>query len=118
MPVTTVPPSPFRSSAKRSASAAAVSLTGKSRTPDPQSRKPAATTGGRPSPRSERAAEGELQALDFVVLAFAQGECVADRDRPDRCAPHQRDTGGHAQLVGIEGVDVAEHVAEVDEGGD
>src|SRR5690606_8963299 len=52
----------------------------------------------------ERAAEGELQALEFVVVAFAQRERVADRDRADRRAPHQRDAGGYAQLVGVEGV--------------
>src|SRR3546814_7071905 len=59
----------------------------------------------------------ELQALEFIVVALAQGERVADRDRPDRRAPHQRDAGGHAKLVGIEGVDVLEHIAEVDERG-
>src|SRR3546814_1600347 len=66
----------------------------------------------------ERAAESELQALEFIVVALAHRERVADRDRPDRRAPHQRDAGGHAQLVGIEGVDVLEHVSEVDERGD
>src|SRR5690606_24679446 len=52
---------------------------------------------------SERAAEGELQALDLVaaadqvpraaehVVLLADRIGIADRDRADRRAPHQRD---------------------------
>ena len=61
-----------------------------------------------PAETSERAAEGELQALDLVFVFLAQREGVADRDRSHRRAPHQRQTGRGAQLARVEVVDVVD----------
>src|SRR5690606_27542430 len=65
---------------------------------------------------SERAAEGELQPLELVAFLLLERVGIADRDRSHRRAPHQCHASGGTQLPGVPTVDVAVHVAEVDEG--
>src|SRR5690606_26427687 len=67
---------------------------------------------------SELAAEGELQALDLVAILLLQRERVADRNRSDRRAPQQGDTGGCTQFVGLEVVGAGVDVADIEEGRD
>src|SRR5690242_12411728 len=67
----------------------------------------------------ELAAEGELDALLVVTVlrlgADRHGE--VDDQRTDRRLPLQGDTGGGPQVAGLEGLVVAEGVADVDERG-
>ena len=63
---------------------------------------------------SETLAERELQRLLVVALARLDGLRQADDNRTHRGLPSQGNAGGRAQAVGVEIVEVAIDVADID----
>src|SRR6478735_2851662 len=71
----------------------------------------------RPLQASESGAESELYPLLNVAFARVQGHGERDLQRPERRQPAQADAGGEAQLVRVDLLGVAVHLAAVDEAG-
>src|SRR5690606_20531146 len=67
---------------------------------------------------SERAAEGELQALDPVATLVLQGDGIAYGDRSHRRLPGQGHAGGNTQGLGLPVLVSEVDVADVNEGGE
>src|SRR6476619_7691162 len=102
-PTTVASPSPCTDRPKREASCAAVCGARKG------------FTAAMPGAASEGAAEGELQALDFVARFLAERKRVADGNRTHLRAPQHRDACGRTQFAGAERAGGGEDVAEVHE---